>query len=114
MSRYFILRDGEVVEESDFDLWSSWYESSFKEVELVARATLATSVVSTRFLGVSLGLATGSPPELFETRVEGGWLDRQGERFSTLAGAQAGHERWVARAREVEDENQLPPPGATW
>ncbi len=114
MSRYFILRHDDVVEEPDFATWSSWYESSFKKVELVARAALATSTVSTRFLGVSLGLSTEDSPELFETRVDGGWLDRQGERFATLAEAKAGHERWVARAREVEEENRLPPPGATW
>lgn len=114
MSRYFILRDGEVVEEPDFDAWSSWYSSSFRQVELVARATLEGSVVSTRFLGVSLGLSAETAPQLFETSVEGGWLDRQGERFATLAEARAGHDRWVARVREVEEENRLPPPGTTW
>ncbi len=114
MSRYFILRDGEVVEEPDFETWSSWYNSSFKEVEVVAETKVADTTVLTRFLGVSLGLAEDAPPQLFETTVEGGWFGRRRERFATLAEATAGHQRLVESAREVEAENALPPPGAGW
>ena len=53
-------------------------------------------------------------PVLFETRVTGGWLADQRERYATIDEARAGHESWVARVREVEEENQLPPPGGAW
>ena len=114
MGRYYILHDGEVIEEPDYQKWSAWFESAFKEVELVAESPLGSSTVSTRFLGLSMTLAQDSPPMVFETKVKGGWLDNQWERFSSLEEATAGHEGWVRRVREADKENGLPPPGAGW
>jgi hypothetical protein len=63
---------------------------------------------------MSMTLSQDVPPELFETRVEGGWLDDQWERYPTLEAAKAGHDAWVTRVRNAE-ENELPPPGCpTW
>ena len=59
-------------------------------------------------------LARDTPALVFETRVKGGWLDDQWERFSSLDEARTGHERWVEKVRNSEDEEGLPPPGAGW
>ena len=114
MGRYYILRDGEVIEEPDYTKWSAWFESAYKNVELIAESRLGGSTVSTRFLALSMTLAQDSPPMLFETTVNGGWLDNQRERFSSLDEANTGHENWVRRVKESDDENGLPPPGAGW
>jgi hypothetical protein len=114
MGRYYILRNGEVVEEPDYQKWSAWFESDFQEVELVAESRLGTSTVSTRFLALDMTLSQDSPPLVFETRVKGGWLDNQWERFASLEEAAAGHESWVERVQQADQENSLPPPGAGW
>ena len=114
MGRYFILKDQEVVEEQDYAAWSAWYESKYKAVEQVAETRLGPATVTTRFLALDMSLSQKSPAKVFETRVKGGWLNDQWERFCTLAEAQAGHETWVARVRGTEEENQLPPPGGNW
>ena len=115
MGRYYMLRNDEVVEEPDHAKWVEWYKSSYDRVRCVATSELEHGIVSTVFLAVNLTLSKDDPPLLFETRVKGGWLDNQWERFPTIDAARAGHEAWVARAREVEKENPLPPPGCpTW
>jgi hypothetical protein len=114
MGRYFILRGDEVIEEPDYEKWSAWFERDYKEVELVAESRLGGTTVSTRFLALSMTLAQDSPPMIFETKVKGGWLDNQSERFSTLEEATTGHESWVRKVKEIERENELPPPGAGW
>jgi hypothetical protein len=114
MGRYYILRDGEVVEELDHTVWSRWFENTYQDVEHIARTETAHSMVVTRFLAVNLTLARDEPPLLFETSVDGGWLEGQGEKYATLDDARTGHEAWVERVRAAEEENELPPPGAAW
>lgn len=110
MGRYYTLRDGEIVEEPDHAKWALWYENSYEKVRRVASTKVQYVTVRTVFLGMNMTLAKAEPPLLFETRVKGGWLDDQWERYSTLEQATAGHEAWVARVRAAE-ENTLPPPG---
>ena len=114
MGRYYVLRDGKVIEEPDHDSWLAWYQSTYKEVEMVAETRLANCTVTTRFLGMNLTLVRDAEPQVFETKVSGGWLGSQHERFATLDEARQGHDKWVSRVREIQAENQLPPPGATW
>jgi hypothetical protein len=114
MGRYYILRDDEVIEEQDHARWREWFDSCYQEVADIAETTTDHATVSTRFLAVSLSLANDKPPMLFETRVTGGWLDGQGEKFASPEEARVGHEAWVDRVRAAEEENQLPPPGAGW
>jgi hypothetical protein len=114
MGRYFILRGGEVIEEPDYEKWSDWFEREYSDVEMIAESRVGGSTVSTRFLALSMTLAQDAPPMLFETTVKGGWLDDHREQFSTLEEATAGHRSWVKRVREIEKENELPPPGAGW
>jgi hypothetical protein len=114
MGRYYILSDGEVVEEPDHRAWSEWYEREYPGVERVARTDLDRGSVTTRFLALNMTLDRRGPALLFETRVTGGELDGEWERYPTLDAAQAGHESWVRRLREAEAEDGLPAPGLSW
>ena len=114
MGRYYMLCDGEVIEEPDHAKWSKWYQSSYEKVRHVASTKVSYGTVSTVFLAMNMTLSKETPPLLFETRVQGGWLHDQWERFASLDEAKAGHEAWVARVREAE-KDQPPPPGwPTW
>jgi hypothetical protein len=114
MSRYFMLRDGKVVEAPDHATWAGWYKSAYESVREIIRSETAHATVTTQFLPISMTLSADEQPLLFETRVTGGWLNGQGDRFTSLERAKAGHEAWVARVRTFEEENELPPPGAGW
>jgi len=111
MARYYILRNKKVIEEPNHAKWAEWYKTSYEGVRCVARTKLEYGTVLTTFLAVNMTLSKTVPPLLFETRVQGGWLDNEWERYPTLDAARAGHETWVARVRELEKENQFPPPG---
>jgi hypothetical protein len=113
MGRYYILHGGEVVEEPDYTKWAKWHEDSYRQVCRVATTQGQYGTVSTVFLGINMTLSKDQPPLLFETRVEGGWLDGQAERYSTLEQAKAGHQAWVTRVHQAE-QNKLPPPGRVW
>ena len=110
MGRYYILREGGVVEEPDHAKWAEWYENSYEKIRCIASTKVEYGTVSTVFLAMNMTLSKTEPPLLFETRVKGGWLDDEWERYSTLDEAKAGHEAWVARVRAAE-ENKPPPPG---
>jgi hypothetical protein len=114
MARYFILRGEMVVEEPDYSVWAEWYEALYEKVRCIASDQLHHCTVSTDFLAMSMGLNTGAPPLIFETRVRGGWLDDESERYATLNEARLGHQRWLERIRAADEENGLPPPGAGW
>jgi len=113
MGRYFILREGEVVEEQDYAKWAKWYEESYEQVHKVASTKAQYGTVSTTFLGMSMTLSQNETPQLFETRVEGGWLDGERQCYATLDEAKAGHELWMSRVREAEADKP-PPPGFVW
>ena len=110
MGRYYMLGDSGVVEEPDHAKWAQWYETTYDKVRSVASTKVHNVTISTVFLAMNMTLARAEPPLLFETRVKGGWLNDQWERYSTLDQAKAGHEAWVARVRAAEDDT-LPPPG---
>jgi hypothetical protein len=112
MGRYYILQDGQVIEEPDYDKWARWRQDCYEKVRCIAQTEAQYGTVRTVFLAVNMTLAQDDPPCLFETRVEGGWLNDQWQRYPTLVEAKAGHEAWVARVRE-SDETELPPPGCT-
>lgn len=76
--------------------WARWFGAVGNRS--VASTAVGVVRVSTVFLGLDHAFA-GGPPALFETMVFGGPLDQDGERYSTWAEAEAGHERWVERAQ---------------
>lgn len=98
MSRY-ILVDGEVVEEPDFDEWAEWIEGNERHIGWdIAGEEDDKITVSTIFLGVDYSwmdkrTAVQPKPLLFETMVFGGEMDEYMERYSTLQEAKDGHER---------------------
>jgi hypothetical protein len=110
MGRYYILCGDVAVEEPDFGQWVAWHAGSYEKMRCVARTGVKFGAVQTVFLGLNMALAESERPLLFETRVLGGWLTDQWERYSTLEQARAGHATWVARIRAMEQENELPPP----
>ena len=111
MGRYYILRGNRVVEEPDHSKWAEWYKTARPKACCVASTKVQYGTVTTVFLAMNMSLAKADPPLLFETRVQGGWLNDEWERYATLAEAKAGHDAWVARVREQEEEHKLPPPG---
>jgi len=110
MGRYYILCGDAVVEEPDFGKWVAWHADWYEKLRCVARTSVKFGAVATVFLGMNMAVAESERPLLFETRVMGGWLNDQWERYSTLEEARAGHGAWVARVRAMEQENELPPP----
>jgi len=114
MGRYYILRNSEVFEEPDHNAWSEWYENEYPKVKQIGHTQLAQCSVTTRFLALNMTLTRDQPAQVFETRVKGGWLDDQWERYVTLDEARDGHRTWVERLRQAEEEDQLPPPGVSW
>ena len=113
MARYYILRGQDVIEEPDYDKWARWYQGSFERVRRVASTETRYGTISTTFLGMTMTLSAADAPRLFETRVEGGWLNGQRQHYATFAEAETGHQVWVARVREAE-RDKLPPPGFVW
>ena len=114
MGRYYILRDGEVVEEPDFEKWLEWHQTSYEKVRCIARTGVKFGEVTTVFLGMNMRASTADPPWLFDTRVKGGWLADEWERCSTLDEASELHEALVARVREMETQQGVPPSNAVW
>ena len=110
MGRYYILCEDRVVEVPDHAEWADWYEKSYEKVRCIASTEVKYGTVSTVFLAMNMTLSKTDPPLLFETRVKGGYLDDEWERYATLHEARAGHEAWVARVHAAE-ENKPPPPG---
>jgi len=78
--------------------WGAWLENAERTV---ASDTVKSSSVSTIFLGVDHSLGNG-PPLLFETRVFGGKLDQEVNRYSTWEEAEAGHQEMCERVRKAD------------
>jgi len=110
MGRYYILAGDAAVEEPDFGRWAAWHGDWYERVRCIDRTPVKFGAVVTVFLGVNMAAGESQPPLLFETRVMGGWLANKWERYSTLAEAHSGHQAWVAKVREMEEQHELPPP----
>ncbi|MCP4898247.1 MAG: hypothetical protein GY906_14840 [bacterium] len=114
MGRYFILSEGTVSEEPDYEAWSKWYENAYEGVSNIAHTETAQGTVTTKFTAMSMTLDKKAAPMVFETTVSGGWLDGKIERYPTVEEAKKGHDSWVEKVKKEEDENVVPPPGAGW
>lgn len=103
MDRYILTPDGDPVPEPDLMAWGRWLQNN-DALRVVGKTRMGAAVVSTVFLGLNHAF-TQSDPILFETMVfwDGHALDSEQERYSTLADAKAGHERWCQR---VADERE--------
>lgn len=94
MKHHYILNDKEPVPVDDILEWAKWFEDADRRVAL----TIIDSgeEVSTVFIGLNHQWGDG-PPLLFGTLVFGGMLDGEMDRYSTWAGAEAGHKRMVEK-----------------
>jgi hypothetical protein len=90
-------RDGEVISNTK---WALLFEDvEYKRVALTSISD--DEEVSTVWLGLDHRFADEGPPLIFETMVFGGPLDQEQERYTNEIAALAGHDRWVAAAREA-------------
>jgi len=101
------LGDNYEVLPCDYDEWLPWAREHLFAVDgpalmrrrLIAKFRSSTGiVVSTVFIGMN---ASPDKPTWFETRVFGGPLDGQGDRYGTCAEAEAGHARMVERVKQA-------------
>ena len=105
MSDKYILDDaGAPVRCTDLTEWTTWFENADDRRRL-ALDGFDDVTVSTIFLALDHNWG-GGPPLVFETRVFGGPLNDEQERYSTRAEALAGHAAWVARAKGEDVASQ--------
>lgn len=84
------------VNEITREAWIALVEQP--EYKRVGLTKVGEAEVSTVWLGIDH--AVGSRwPVIFETLVFDGPMDGDGERYNTLAEAEAGHARWVEQVR---------------
>jgi hypothetical protein len=99
--------DGDPLPCEDRITWAQWHEdhtSHLASTYIEVGIPPVTSRVSTIFLGVDF--AFHGPPLIFETRVIGGTLDGEQERYTFLVEARRGHE---AMCQRIRDLRLLPP-----
>jgi hypothetical protein len=90
----FILEGHTPVPEPDRFKWGLWMETAVRRVALT---TTENGEVSTVFLGLDYSFGEPGGPILFETRVFGGELDQEMDRYRTWEEAEAGHREFVSR-----------------
>lgn len=93
---YWILDDDGTPREVDLRTWGRWMETSARQI---ADDTVGDVRISTVFLGIDHAHG-GGPPVLWETKVFGGALDQEQERYTSREAALRGHAAMVARVRE--------------
>jgi hypothetical protein len=96
---FYVLRDREVVPESNPERWSLWLGSRRGTSETtVAAETVGTAYVSTVFIGIDLSAAVyEGPPQVFETAVFVGGHVSDVARYSTWGEAERGHRELVKK-----------------
>lgn len=100
MSDYYILIDGKVVE-TDRRTRNHWFKDF--DNSRIAETYVGVVHISTVFLIVDHGYY--GRPLWFETKVFGGTLDQECDRYETLEEAMHGHDRMVAKVKgQVSDE----------
>lgn len=98
MNDKYVLEGHDAVPETDLITWARWFETADRKVALT---DIAAGVnVSTVFLGLDHGYGDG-PPQIFETMVFGGPLDKEMDRYATWDEALKGHTAMVKRATDA-------------
>jgi hypothetical protein len=108
MGCYILGPDHELISCSDVQKWGFWLQNADRIVAQTGyreaksadwRDSVHPGVfVSTVFLGFDHRIWGDGPPDVFETMVFGGPLDQKKERYGSWKAAEAGHQRWVAKA----------------
>src|SRR5262249_10211352 len=112
---YILNDDGEPVPCDDLEIWGPWFERASRDGTRIVKQDFAeeqnTRVGwSTVFLGLDHSHGRPGPPILWESLIFGTSLDGEMDRYTSRAAALRGHDRMLARVREVYDvERQQPP-----
>lgn len=98
MSRYYILKDREVIPTDDVREWGRFFNDS--EARVIGNDKVGEATVSTVFLGLDHGFGHAGPPVLFETMVFDLPGDERQVRYTTIEEAEEGHRGVVESLRE--------------
>ena len=101
---YAILVDGQVIPYENVLEWATWLEQADKkDGRRVALTTIGTTRISTVFLGLNHAFAYNDKPQWFETMCfSQDDIDGENERYETLDEARRGHDRMVAKVKEMQ------------
>lgn len=101
---YLRDKDGNVTPLNDRHEWERFCAQP--ELRQIAVTDITSEIyVSTIFLGLDRGHGLSSAPVLWETRVFGGVLDEEMERYTSEADAIQGHAAMVQKVRQAEGED---------
>lgn len=97
--KHYILENRE-IKEVDLMTWARWFETGNRRIAYTDHSDGWR--VSTVFLGIDHSFGNG-PELLFETMVfnSGTELDEKEQRYSTLKGAEQGHDEMVAKLKKI-------------
>lgn len=95
--KYILDERGDPVPCPDVVKWAKWFSTTDHRQVLLDK--LPTAQVSTIFLGLDYSLT--KPPVLWETKVLGGKLDGEIQRYTSHADAVSGHHSMVERVRRA-------------
>lgn len=96
---------GEPVQ-CDLPGWARWMEEAADQRQ-VALTDVGDARISTIFTGFDYNLFGDGPPVLWETMVFGGPLDREQRRYTSRAGAEAGHLDLVEQVRQARAPRRI-------
>lgn len=96
--QYYILLDHTPIA-VDMMTWAKWFETSFDKRRVAHTVINDRCYVSTIFLSLNHNYFGTGDPVLFETMVFGGPLAEHGDRYTTWAEAERGHEEMVNETR---------------
>ncbi len=96
MSMYYILEDKKTKAVSSEE-WGRWFRTADTRVAVLRDGDI---LVSTVFLGLNAS-SESAPPQIFETMVFGGPLDKEQEKCSTWKQAEEMHRRMAQRVVEA-------------
>ena len=102
MSDKYILDGHKAIACSGLLEWAHWFETADRKV---SKTKIGNVRVSTVFLGLDHNFGEGEPL-LFETRVFGGKLNEEMERYATWEQAEEGHKTMVAKVKLQESQNE--------
>lgn len=101
MTDHYILSvSGDPVPEPDTMKWALWFQEHSADRQVARTELPGEIVVSTVFLGLDHSFSAGEP-QLFETMIFGGPLDKTQDRYATRQAAINGHAHYVALAENA-------------
>lgn len=107
--KYILDESGNPVLEEDLLVWAQWIEENQAKTKSIVKQTdISESKVSTVFLGLDHSFGGETGPMIYETRVFGGSLADEMERYSTSEEALQGHDKMCERVRAESAQEETP------